>query len=106
MKKTTKHHTTTRAIMITSKEGANLVHQMFGQTAFSSILRTLDYNDITFVSDNILLFKSYDLAQEIAFDIQHESLERGGWATIFKVASDECFEQLTFTEIQKSLYGK
>jgi len=107
MKKVNKNQTTTKAIMVTSKEAINHINNYFlNKMHFPAIQRVLDCNDITILNDNVVLFKDYELAQDVAYDIQHEGLERGGWATLFKVASDECYEELTYEQIKKSLHGQ
>lgn len=107
MKKTNKNQTTTKAIMVTSKEAIYyLNNEVLNRMHFCAIQRTLDYNDVTILGDNVILFKDFKLAQEVAHAIQHEALEIGGWATIFKIELDECYEQLTYEQIQKSLFGQ
>jgi hypothetical protein len=101
-----KNTLTTKAIVITSNEGGQFIKSILGQMAFDSLQRTIDYNDVLFVSDTIIFVKSYALAEEIAFNIQHEGLEEGGYASILKVSQSETFEELTAQEITKSLFGQ
>jgi hypothetical protein len=101
-----KNTLTTKAIVITSLDGVKFIKSILGKMLFDSLQRTIQYNDVMFLTDSVMIVNSYALAEEIAFNIQHEGLEEGGYASILKVSQTETFESLTAEEIRYSLFGQ
>jgi len=108
MKKTMyTNKTTTKAIMVTSKEAIHHIkNNLLGKVHLPAIQRVFSYSDVTILGDNVVLFNDNNLANDVAYEIQHDGIENGGWATVYKVSIDVCYEQLSNEQIQKSLHGQ